>query len=285
MSQQRRYQDDIDLPLDAGARVRREHPARRADVAGLLRVIKQMHQRNARLSKEIVERDQRIEDLNAFSETVAHNLKGLLSLLVGYSGLLVDELPSEASSASDYAQHVLATSEKMNRLIEELLILAGVGDAEVARLPLDMAPIIAEAKRRLAPSIAQTGAALIHPDDWPIAMGHAAWVEEVWVNYISNALKYGGDPDAGIPPRVVLGWDRVEDAAIRFWVRDNGPGIAPEAQAQLFTPFTRLDTPRADGHGLGLSIVKRVVEKLGGEVGVESAPGEGARFFFTLTDA
>jgi signal transduction histidine kinase len=72
---------------------------------------------------------------------------------------------------------------------------------------------------------------------------------------------------------------------VRFWVRDNGPGLSPEAQARLFTPFTRLDQARLQGYGLGLSIVRRIVEKLGGQVGVESQVGAGSTFWFTLPAA
>jgi signal transduction histidine kinase len=88
---------------------------------------------------------------------------------------------------------------------------------------------------------------------------------------------------------VEIGWDGpANDTPIpflRFWVRDNGPGLTPEAQSKLFTPFTRLGQVRVQGHGLGLSIVQRIVEKLGGEVGVESAPGQGSTFYFTLPAA
>ena len=69
---------------------------------------------------------------------------------------------------------------------------------------------------------------------------------------------------------------------MRFWVRDNGPGLTPEAQAQLFIPFTQLDQIRVKGHGLGLSIVRRIMEKLGGQVGVESEVGRGSIFIFSL---
>jgi signal transduction histidine kinase len=72
---------------------------------------------------------------------------------------------------------------------------------------------------------------------------------------------------------------------VRFWVRDNGPGLPPEEQTRLFTPFTRLNQTRARGHGLGLSIVRRIVEKLGGQVGVESEVGRGSVFSFTLPAA
>jgi signal transduction histidine kinase len=118
-------------------------------------------------------------------------------------------------------------------------------------------------------------------------------VEEVWANYISNAIKYGGRP-----PRVELGADQLppspsvstnpdapSDGAgqVRFWVRDNGDGLTEEEQAQLFVKFSRLDLrQRAEGHGLGLSIVQRIVKKLDGTVGVESRVGAGSTFYFTL---
>ena len=107
--------------------------------------------------------------------------------------------------------------------------------------------------------------------------GYPPWVEEIWTNYLSNALKYGGDP-----PLIELGADTLPGGVVRFWVRDNGAGISHEKQAQLFTPFTRLSEARIEGHGLGLSIVQRIAERMGGQVGVESAPGEASLFFFTL---
>jgi len=101
----------------------------------------------------------------------------------------------------------------------------------------------------------------------------------VWVNYITNAMKYGG-----VPPLIELGADTPIDGRVRFWVRDNGAGISLEDQEKLFTAFTRLDDARAEGYGLGLSIVKRIIEKLGGAVSVESSgiSGEGCTFGFTL---
>ncbi|MEA3338766.1 MAG: ATP-binding protein, partial [Chloroflexota bacterium] len=94
---------------------------------------------------------------------------------------------------------------------------------------------------------------------------------------ISNAIKYGDQP-----PRVELGATVQANDTLRFWVRDNGLGLTSEEQAQLFTPFTRLGLGRAKGHGLGLSIVRRIVEKLDGQVGIESKVGQGSVFSFTL---
>jgi signal transduction histidine kinase len=105
-------------------------------------------------------------------------------------------------------------------------------------------------------------------------------VEEIWVNYLSNALKYSGRP-----PHIVLGAARQPDRRVRFWVQDNGRGIHPEDQAKLFMPFSQLSQAQTEGHGLGLSIVQRIVEKLGGEVDVESEPGQGSTFSFILPAA
>ena len=109
------------------------------------------------------------------------------------------------------------------------------------------------------------------------ALGHAPWVEEVWANYISNAIKYGGTP-----PRIELGGNRDGGGMAHFWVRDNGPGLDEQQLGQLFQEFSRVTPANAEGHGLGLSIVKRIVERLGGEVRVSSAIGQGSTFGFTL---
>jgi signal transduction histidine kinase len=98
---------------------------------------------------------------------------------------------------------------------------------------------------------------------------------------MSNAIKYGGRP-----PRIELGATATGDQ-VRFWVQDNGAGVPSEAQERLFAPFTRLSKVRVKGHGLGLSIVRRIVEKLGGQVSIESEglPGAGSIFAFTLPAA
>jgi signal transduction histidine kinase len=117
------------------------------------------------------------------------------------------------------------------------------------------------------------------PDSWPVALGYGPWIEAVWTNYLSNALKYGGRP-----PKVTLGATDMGDGWIRFWVSDNGPGLSHEEQARLFVPFERLHQARSEGHGLGLSIVQRIVKKLDGQVGVESNSETegGCVFYFTL---
>ena len=156
---------------------------------------------------------------------------------------------------------------------------------EVKAKLIDMANITTEARNQLTKLITERHAEIAAPDEWPGAMGYAPWVERVWVNYISNAVKYGGKPDKDVPPRIELGFDEPAGSRVCFWIHDNGPGLTSQEQAGLFTPFTRLHQVHAEGHGLGLSIVHRIVEKLGGEVGVESEVGRGSTFYFTLPSA
>ena len=109
-------------------------------------------------------------------------------------------------------------------------------------------------------------------------MGYRDWIKEVWINYISNAVKYGGNP-----PRIELGAEVLPDNRVRYWVKDNGQGISEEDQKELFKTFSRLpQTADQEGHGLGLSIVKRIMDKQDGEVHVSSKIGEGSIFSFLL---
>jgi PAS domain S-box-containing protein len=224
------------------------------------------------------ERERLIEELDAFARSVAHGLKNPLGTILGIAELLIEEraiMSDEELRAR--LDTMTRTVDRMGKIIDELLLLADVRKAgEVEIRPLDMAGIVAGAQERLAYTIEKLQAKITLPDTWPVALGHGAWVEEVWVNYLSNALQHGGQP-----PRIELG-ATVQAGMVRFWVRDNGPGIAPEDQTRLFTPFTQLAQVHAKGHGLGLSIVRRIVERLGGEVGVESELGRGSVFYFTL---
>ncbi len=233
------------------------------------------------LQQRTVQLQARNEELDAFAHTVAHDLKTPLSSIVGFAEALEDsyiEMPHE--ELGRYLRMIAQNGRRVSRIIDELLLLAGVRKMEkmeVKMRPLHMASIVDEAIRRLSDIIKQSQAEIILPETWPVAIGYSPWVEEVWVNYISNALKYGGRP-----PRVELGGTTQPDGGVRFWVRDNGPGLTSEDQEQLFIPFTRLEQNRAKGHGLGLSIVQRIVDKLDGQVGVESEVGRGSVFTFIL---
>lgn len=238
---------------------------------------KELEQAEESLRQSNIKLKAHVKELDAFAHTVAHDLKTPLSVIVGFSDLLGEEHLSE-KERQEGLDAIQRHGVKMGTIIDELLLLASIRKVgEIELEPLDMATIVAEVQDRLSGMIEEHGAEIVLPDTWPVALGRGSWVEEVWTNYLSNALKYGGTP-----PVVTLGATECADGWVRFWVQDNGPGLDKAQQAQLFTQFTRLHQERAKGHGLGLSIVQRIVGKLGGKVGVESTPGAGSRFWFSL---
>jgi signal transduction histidine kinase len=211
-----------------------------------------------------------------FFGTVARDLKTPLNSIVSYAELLRDENNSPEET-QQFTNVIVQTGRRMHNIIEELQLLAEIRKTNNIELkPLNMAQIVTRSLERVSHLTTIHPAKIIVPGSWPEALGYAPWIEEIWVNYLSNAIKYGEYP------RLELGATVQPDNRICFWVQDNGPGFTPEAQAQLFTPFTSLDQVRVEGHGLGLSVVRLIAQKLNEQVGVESKVGQGSRFFFTL---
>jgi len=284
-----------DLVAERTAELAESNRHLRGEVSDRMHVEEVLRQRTVELEKNN-------EELNAYAHTVAHDIKSPLASIIGFGELLERHYTQFAEDQLTYYFGVIARNgRKITNIVDELLLLSSVREAKVVDIgPLDMAAIVDEAQQRLIHDIAGRSPEIVLPDVWPVALGYAPWIEEIWTNYISNAIKYGG-----APPRIELGHtilgsrSQILDSEtpllvakihnlqsrIAFWLRDNGPGLTPDEQDRLFTPFTRLDQARAKGHGLGLSIVRRIAERLDGEVGVESAIGQGSTFFFTLPAA
>ena len=250
----------------------------------------QLQAANDELARQNDELRVRNAELDAFSHTVAHDLKNPLSNMILYAQLIERDMetlsPDKVVSA---AGSIIRLGYKMNSAIEELMLLSGLRSQEAFLEPFEMRPVVYSAISSLQHEIEQSQVEVILPAQWVDAVGYSSWVEEVWMNYLSNALKYGGSSRQGISSHIELGFDVLETpdqpARVRYWVRDNGPGLSIEQQMRLFTPFERLESVRVEGHGLGLSIVRRIVERLGGQAGVESSLGEGSLFYFILEAA
>jgi len=228
-----------------------------------------------RMEEELLERNQ---ELDTFSHTVAHDLKNPLSVLVGFATMLDSDYDvMTVDQVRESLQSIGSTSAKMISIINELLLLAHMRQSEVQPVAVDMNEVLHESLTLMRFIMQQYSATVVCKDPLPFALGYAPWLEEVWTNYISNAIKYGGASS-----RIEIGADRLEDARILYWVKDNGNGIPPEKMDKLFVPFERLSEMQVKGHGLGLSIVKRIIDKLGGEVYVRSEIGRGSVFGFIL---
>lgn len=274
------YNDEL---LNRYFLVRVEPVARRERVQGENRAVivqdisrQKQDEESLRLYSEALEAQN--AELDAFAHTVAHDLKSPLAIIMGMAELIA-EAP-DLYSMEELRQElgiISQSSQKAIKIIEELLLLASVRKQEIQLTPVDMGAVLAEVWPRVHEMTSNAQTQIVLPEAWPPVLGYAPWLEEVWFNFVSNGIKYGGHP-----PRLELNSTLQTDGMVRFWVRDNGPGISAEKQALLFTPFTRLQQSNTKGHGLGLSIAKRIIERLHGNIGVESNGNDGSCFYFTL---
>jgi PAS domain S-box-containing protein len=250
------------------------------DISHRKKIVEQLNLANLHLKEQLKFNELMIDDLKAFSLTVAHNLKSPLNSMIGLSELLVNDLQKGTTNA-EWAGQVFSSGLKMNRIIDELLLFSTISIKEVLTEPIQMDLIITDAIKRFETIIQKRQITCLKPNKWPVVMGYAPWIEEVWANLISNAIKYGGDP-----PVLTFGFDKSEKDEVIFYLQDNGEGLSKNQIDQLFIPFTNLVNSSADSHGLGLSIVKRIVSKLNGKVWVTSVnlPGKGSRFCFSLPE-
>jgi two-component system sensor histidine kinase/response regulator len=231
----------------------------------------------AQLREQVSALQARNKELKAFAHIVAHDLKEPLTALI----ISVDSIDHFSNltreDLKEYLLQIGSTAYGMNRIINNLLLFAEVSKAEAPVEPVQMDRVVANVQDRLSYMIQERQAQIVLPEAWPDAIGYGPWIEEVWANLLSNALKYGGQP-----PRVELGASARSDGMLRFWTRDNGAGIPPEACSRLFMPGNPISRLGQSRDGLGLPIVHNIIEKLGGQVGVESEVGKGSLFFFTL---
>ncbi|MEO8357180.1 MAG: HAMP domain-containing sensor histidine kinase [Chloroflexota bacterium] len=223
----------------------------------------------------------RNRDLEEYVHMVAHDLKEPLVVMAFTSNLITNVPDLNGEELKEYLRQMGMTANDMKRIINNLLLFAEVSKAEAQVGPVHMTEVVANVQDRLGHMIREQQAQIVLPQVWPDAIGYGPWIEEVWTNYLSNAIKYGGRP-----PYLELGASAgKDDGQARFWVRDNGPGIPPAVCTRLFTSFNSMGRLIDPQHGLGLPIVHRIIEKMGGQVGVESEIGTGSLFSFTLPAA
>jgi signal transduction histidine kinase len=199
--------------------------------------------------------------------------------MMGYAQLLRDNDVDTELIKNEYLNNIISGGEKIKTIIDGLLMLAKIRNQQnIELMEIEMNSIIRSVMIRLHDAIRKSKAIVHLPDIWEKPLGNAIWVEEVWINLVTNAIKYGGNT-----PVIELGSEK-KGNYIRFWVKDNGNGLTKEDQVRIFEEFSRLHPSKDSikGHGLGLSIVQRIIKKMGGEVEVASVVGGGSTFSFTL---
>ncbi len=219
-------------------------------------------------------------ELDAYAHTVAHDLNSSLVGIVGLSEILVDPENSMSKEEFDLClKEIVQSGRKMTDIIRELLLFASMKKEDVAIGEINMKEIIESACQRLKYQIEEKAAKIKISGQILNSSGYSLWVEEIWLNFISNAIKYGGTP-----PEIEIYCSKTETGFIKYSVRDNGEGIMDELKAVIFNDKDKNKDRLAKGLGLGLSIVKRIVEKLDGYVSVESEIGKGSTFSFYLKE-
>ncbi len=232
------------------------------------------------LDQNLHEREALIEDLNAYAKTVAHDLKNPVNVICGMADTLLESLPGlEPEIISRRTKSISKASWKLRSIIEELLVFATVSRTDITRGTIEMHPIVLQALARLTNLIQEKSAKITIQETFPSAYGNPQWIEEVWFNYLQNALKY-----AGSETHIEVGGKIDEyNNRILYWVHDNGESMTEDIAKNI---FTQQHKPKADNdednHGLGLSIVKRIIHKLNGSVWAESSPNKGSTFYFSL---
>jgi len=218
-------------------------------------------------------------ELERFNYTVSHDLKAPLVTIKGFLGLLKKDINAQETEAIERdANQISDAADKMAQLLDELLELSRIGRQMNAPESLNLNQLVPEALERVAMQIENQNVDVRVAHDMPAAVGDPGRLLEVFQNLIDNSIKFMG---AQKSPCIEIG-AQLENGEVHCFVRDNGIGIASEYQGRVFDLFDRLDA-KVEGTGVGLALIKRIVEVHGGRVWIESeGEGRGTTFWFTL---
>jgi len=273
-----RRKDGSKFPVEVSARML-EYGDRKI-VMALVRDIAERKQAEAEREKLITDLESKNAELERFTYTVSHDLKSPLVTITGFLGYL-----EKAAAAGDMERFKLDSRRihqavtKMHLLLNELIELSRIGRMMNPPQTIPFEEVVREALDLVHGQVVASRVTVQTQPDLPPVYGDRQRLVEVLQNLIDNAAKFmGGQTD----PRIEIGQRGEQDCKPVFYVKDNGPGIAPEYHQRVFGLFDKLD-PRAEGTGIGLTLVKRIVEFHGGRIWIESeGNGRGAAFYFTL---
>ncbi|MGD8779148.1 MAG: ATP-binding protein [Ignavibacteria bacterium] len=224
----------------------------------------------------------RYEELENFSFIAAHDLKSPLTAIVGSAGILLEEYQDKINEEdSQLLQAIINSGEKMTALITDLLEFATAGKVEFSKEIVSMSSMLNEIREELDFTIKKQNVKLIIQENLPSFICDPVRFPQVWKNLISNSIKYNDKPE----PIIEIGeaGNNNYPGLYCFFVKDNGIGIDKKDCDKIFNPFQRATSDKQfEGTGIGLAIVKRIIEFHNGKVWVESQKGKGTTFYFTI---
>ncbi|MDY7031650.1 MAG: ATP-binding protein, partial [Thermodesulfobacteriota bacterium] len=236
------------------------------------------------LEDMVEKRTAKLEEVNAelesFAYSISHDLRAPLRAMQGFSQALLEDCYDELDArGKEYARRIDASALRMETLIQDLLNYSRLSRSEIELKPVNLDSVVDNILKQLDTEIQNKDALITVDRPLPEAAGHKATLEQIVENLITNALKF-------VPFKEQSNihiWAEESGEMVHLWVEDNGIGIGPEHHERIFCIFERLHgIERYPGTGVGLAIVKKGIEKLGGRVGVESTPGKGSKFWVEL---
>ncbi|HLP75550.1 MAG TPA: PAS domain S-box protein, partial [Candidatus Paceibacterota bacterium] len=267
------------MGVDISERKRAEEDLRKAQ--------EQLRGYTVELEHHVAERTahlrQSLQSLEGLLYHVAHDLRAPLRAMASFTKILLDDYADKLDEkAKDYAQRISKSAHFMDELVQDLLAYGRLTHSEVHLSKVNLELQVDAALNRFAAEIRRKNAQMEVQRPMPWVSANTAVLNEIITHLISNALKFTPD---GKPPRIRICSER-NAATTRLWVEDNGIGIKPEYHERIFRMFERLHGGDAyPGTGIGLAIVAKGAERMGGKAGVESRPGEGSRFWIELPGA
>jgi signal transduction histidine kinase len=242
------------------------------------------------LEARVEERTRQLSEINAeldaFSYTVSHDLRAPLRAMQGFATAIVEDEGDRLSPMGhEFAARIVTAGQRMEGLIGDLLEYSRVSRVQFRPETVDLDVAVATAVHQLEATLAASGAEVIVDPPLGTVTGHLASVTQAVANLLANGAKFVAP---GSPPRILVSAERRDGERrdgdrLRLTVADNGIGIAPDHLDRIFRVFERLHGQESyAGTGIGLAIVRKGVERMGGSVGVESTPGEGSRFWIEL---
>ena len=241
-----------------------------------------LQQLNAELETRVQERTAQLEavnqDLEEFAYSVSHDLRTPLRTIQGFTQLLLEDDSPDLDKRA-YIERIAANAQQLDLLITDLLTYSRLKQTEIDLAPVTLFQVLTDVLTQMEAEIRERQAQIQIEKSMVMVQANRLILIQVLTNLLSNATKFVA-PD--VQPHVRI-WAEQREFQTRLWIEDNGIGIALERQQQIFSPFTRLHSEEEyPGNGIGLAIARKGVERMGGRIGVESALGQGSRFWIEL---